>query len=473
MGPIHGHQVARRPPGAAALRHGEAEPLGQSVARPEGGYGYLFGATKCPLDEDVVDKLADLMRARRDTSTGTPYIPAGYTYLGQFIDHDITFDASSHRSRATLPKLPENFRTPRLDLDSLYGSGPVVHPFLYDWEHPETGGARLLVGYNQDGRHPDLPRNAPGRALIGDARNDENAIIAQVHLLFIRFHNAVLARLAGRHRHWEELFDEARRSVRWHYQWMVVHDFLPTILGPQLATKLLRDEPRPLAAGKRLEFVPLEFSVGAFRFGHSLVRSQYVLKRDAKNPPPPLRLFPDLEGLRPLSSELVLDWTRFFRFERLGYEFQPQNGMQIDSGLSGPLFALPDGGGSLAQRNLRRAVRLEVPSGQEVAKNLGLEPLPAEALLLKELPAAARDRLLEATPLWYYILCEAEREGGDHLGPLGGRIVAEVILRLLGSDPGSYVHDKNWRPTLVEGKDDFTMTDLIEVAHGWEGGQPA
>ena len=114
-----------------------------------------------------------------------------------------------------------------------------------------------------------------------------------------------------------------------------------------------------------------------------------------------------------------------------------------------------------------------MPSGQEVAKHLGLEPLAAKALRLKELPAAARNRLLKATPLWYYILCEAEREGGDHLGPLGGRIVADVILRLLGSDPGSYVHDKSWRPTLVEGKDDFTMTDLIEVAHGWEGRQPA
>ncbi len=406
------------------------------------------------------------MRARRNTSTGTPYIPAGYTYLGQFIDHDITFDASSHRTPATLPKQLENFRTPRLDLDSLYGSGPVVHPFLYDWEHPETGGARLLVGRNQAGGHPDLPRNLPGRALIGDARNDENAIVAQLHLLFIKFHNAVLARLADRHRHWEELFDEARRTVRWHYQWMVVHDFLPTILGPHLATQLLGDGPRPLAANERLEFVPLEFSVGAFRFGHSLVRSQYVLKRDAENPPPPLRLFPDLEGLRPLSAELVLDWTRFFRFEQLGYAYQPQNGMQIDSGLSGPLFALPDGGGSLAQRNLRRGVRYMVPSGQEVAARLELQPLDEGALQLTELRAPARERLLSATPLWYYVLCEAEHGGGDHLGPLGGRIVADVILRLLGSDPGSYVQEKNWRPTLVEDKADFSMTDLIEVAKG-------
>jgi Animal haem peroxidase len=474
VGPVHGHQVGPRP-GAAALRHGEAEPLGQVLARPDdgsrphAGYGYLFGKTECPLDYDTVDELAELMRARRNTSTGTPYIPAGYTYLGQFIDHDITFDASSHRTLATLPDKLENFRTPRLDLDSLYGSGPVVHPFLYDWEHPETGGARLLVGRNPVGGHPDLPRNLPGRALIGDARNDENAIVAQLHLLFINFHNAVIARLAGRHRPWEELFDEARKTVRWHYQWIVVHDFLPTILGPRLATDLVGDAARPLAADERLEFVPLEFSVGAFRFGHSLVRSQYVLKRDAKNPPPPLRIFPDLEGLRPLSADLVLDWTRFFRFERLGYAYQPQNGMQIDSGLSGPLFALPDGGGSLAQRNLRRAARYLVPSGQEVAARLGLPPLDDAALRLDELRKPARERLLRCTPLWYYVLCEAERGGGDHLGPLGGRIVADVILRLLHSDPGSYVHQEHWRPTLVDGKDDFSMTDLIKVAQAQEG----
>ena len=447
------------------MRHGEAEPLGQAFAGPKSGYGYLFGKTRYPFDDDteIVDELADLMLARRNHSTQTPYIPAGYTYLGQFIDHDITFDASSHRNLETAPKQLENFRTPRLDLDSLYGSGPVVHPFLYDWEHPETGGARLLVGRNQEGGHADLPRNVQGRALVGDARNDENAIVAQLHLLFIRFHNAVLAQLPDRKRHWEELFDEARKIVRWHYQWIVVHDFLPTILGLDLEKQLLAAGPEPLAKKKRLEFVPLEFSVGAFRFGHSLVRSEYVLKRDAKNPPPPLRLFPDLRGLRPLDAELLIDWTRFFRFG-LGYAFEPQSGMQIDSSLSGPLFALPDAGGSLAQRNLRRAAKDWVPSGQEMAEHLDVKPLGRKALRLDGLPKAAdeaRERLEEATPLWYYVLCEAEREGGDHLGPLGGRIVADVILRLLGSDPSSYVYKDGWEPRL--GKEgNFTMADLID-----------
>ena len=107
----------------------------------------------------------------------------------------------------------------------------MVHPFLYDWEHPKSPGARLLVGHNAKGGNDDLPRNIPGRALIGDARNDENVIVAQIHLLFIQFHNAVLDGLGAAPEHWEDRFEKARKIVRWHYQWLVVHDFLPKILG--------------------------------------------------------------------------------------------------------------------------------------------------------------------------------------------------------------------------------------------------
>ena len=472
MGRVHGHRIARRPPGATALRHGEAEPLGQTFAERPGerprGYDHLFAKTKHQLDDETVEELANLMRARRNTSAGTPYIPAGYTYLGQFIDHDITFDASSHRAPATAP---ENFRTPRLDLDSLYGSGPVVHPFLYDWEHPDAAGARLLLGRNPEGGHEDLPRNLPGRALIGDARNDENAIIAQLHLLFIKFHNAVLDRLPDRDRHWEELFKQAREVVRWHYQWIVRYEFLPKILGPELTERVIEEGLwREVVKQAPEPFVPLEFSVGAFRFGHSLVRDQYHLTRDEAAPP--LRLFPDLEGLRRLDAKLVLDWTLFFRFQQLGYQYEPQNGFEIDSGLSGPLFALPDGGGSLAERNLKRANILKVPSGQEVrlalkevAEGLELKELDERALHLEGLQAC--DRLLKATPLWYYILCEAEQEGGDHLGPLGGLLVAGVILSLLESDPTSFMAVEGWKPFLgVEDPHEFRMTDLIQVAAG-------
>ena len=299
----------------------------------------------------------------------------------------------------------------------------------------------------------------PGRALIGDARNDENAIVAQLHLLFIKFHNAVLDGLPRQYRHWQELFEEARQIVRWHYQWIVVNEFLPKILGPELAKSLIGDGRRDgvprfrrrWLTKRREAFVPLEFSIGAYRFGHSLVRSQYVLRRDEETPPPPLRLFPDLEGLRPLRAELVIDWTRFFRFESLGYQYQPQNGLKIDSALSGPLFNLPDGGGSLPKRTLRRAAEREVVSGQEAARSLELKPLDAArpaargAVAHRRASACSRPRRSGTTSS-----ARREREGGNHLGPVGGRIVADVILGLLGSDPTSYVHDQKWRPTLGE-----------------------
>ena len=452
-------------------------PLGQGSRSdrdpPGAGFGYMFGPTERRIDDPAIDALAELMEGRKDRSTENTWIAAGYTYLGQFVDHDITFDATSHRKPAGNPRALVNFRTPRLDLDSLYGSGPVVHPFLYDWEHPKSPGARLLVGHNAKGGNDDLPRNFPGRALIGDARNEENVIIAQMHLLFIQFHNAVLDGLAAP-KHWQDRFEEARRIVRWHYQWLVVHDFLPKILGDSQTSSTagsggvpqFRRWRRP-ARGE--PFIPVEFSAGAFRFGHTMVRREYALqRRNGPQQAPPKPLFPDLGRLAPLPPDLVIDWERFFKFDQLGYAREPQNSLQMDTALVSPLLNLPDFGGSLARRNLRRAQTLQVPSGQEVAKKLRLKSLDPEQLMLDGLPKPVREKLLEATPLWYYVLCEARSTGGDrgkHLGPVGARIVSEVILGLLASDPTSYVKQPGWKPDLVPGGD-FKMTDLIEFVKG-------
>jgi hypothetical protein len=451
-------------------------PLGQGSRfereAPGTGYGYMFGPTERQIDDSAIDALAELMEARKDTSTENTWIAAGYTYLGQFVDHDITFDATSHRKPAGNPRELVNFRTPRLDLDSLYGSGPVVHPFLYDWEHPKSPGARLLVGRNAKGGTDDLPRNLPGRALVGDARNDENVIVAQIHLLFIQFHNAVLDGLVGAPEHWEDRFEKAREIVRWHYQWLVVHDFLPKILGdsqtssPAGSGGVPKFRHRWRGPDRGEPFIPVEFSAAAFRFGHSMVRREYALqRRTGPQEAPPRPLFPDLGRLGPLPPDLVIDWERFFKFDQLGYAREPQNSLQMDTSLVSPLLNLPDLGGSLARRNLRRAQRLQVPSGQEVAKKLKLTSLDPDELMLEELSGPVKEKLLEATPLWYYILCEARMTGGGrgkHLGPVGGRIVSEVILGLLASDPTSYVvKDPGWTPDLVPGQD-FKMTDLIE-----------
>src|SRR5437763_10303698 len=112
-----------------------------------------------------------------------PTVTAGYTYLGQFIDHDITFDPVSVLTAANDPDALTDFRTPRLDLDSVYGRGPDDVPFLYD-----PDGVHLLIGRNAEG-DDDLPRNSNGRALLGDPRNDDNLIVSQLTQGFLKYHN--------------------------------------------------------------------------------------------------------------------------------------------------------------------------------------------------------------------------------------------------------------------------------------------
>ena len=223
-------------------------------------------------------------------STGNRWVPAGYTYLGQFIDHDITFDPTSRLGTPiAAPKL-RNFRTPRFDLDSLYGTGPVDQPYLYDWDKKlPLRGVKLLVGRSKQGSAvvDDLPRNDQDRALVGDPRNDENIIISQLQLLFIHFHNNVVDHVLGRGSNLsrEDAFDEAQRLVRWHYQWIVVHDFLERIVGRRMARSVLRPGARGAKPTVRLEifkwrgepFMPVEFSGAAYRFGHSMVRDNYLL----------------------------------------------------------------------------------------------------------------------------------------------------------------------------------------------------
>src|SRR3954454_11988032 len=122
---------------------------------------------------------------RSRLADGSLRLPAGYTYFGQFVDHDITFDPVSSLTRQNDPDALTDFRTPRFDLDSLYGAGPSDQPYLYK---PDGVSLALAPG------GIDLQRNGDGRALIGDPRNDENLIVSQLQVAFINFHNAVVTR---------------------------------------------------------------------------------------------------------------------------------------------------------------------------------------------------------------------------------------------------------------------------------------
>lgn len=432
----------------------------------------------------LVDQLA--RRMREDGGSGPaldhPDLPAGYTYFGQLVNHDLSFDPVSSLQRRNDPAGVEDFRTPRFDLDMVYGGGPEDMPYLYAQDR-RSRGELLLVGdsraqFGDRFARQDLPRNAEGRALIGDPRNDENAILTQLHLVFLRFHNRVVGDLrdGGHAAFWPggdgDLFGEAQRIVRWHYQWVVAHDFLPRVLPPGLVEGLLVPGParpgsrRPLAFDGA-PFMPAEFSAAAFRFGHTLVRPSYQVNARARD----VRLFATgadpadashLGGFRPLPARLVVDWSRFLDLPPAA---PPQPARRLDTRLPAPLTALPAGvgppgsaGRSLAWLNLTRGNAMGLPSGQDVATALGAPPLPGDDLRLTGAPA----------PLWYYVLAEAAALGqGRRLGPAGATIVAETVAALLRADPASFVNaTPSWTPFLGPRPGEFTLADLVAYATG-------
>jgi Animal haem peroxidase len=468
-------------------RHGRPAPRGEEPlpGARAARFGRMFpNLPPADTGKAAIAKLAVLMLGQAGGAIENDRIPAGYTYFGQFVDHDVTFDPTSSLQRRNDPRALVDFRTPRLDLDSVYGSGPIDQPFLYNWRTEDHRGVKLLVG--GDRSRPtfadvDLPRNAQGRALIGDARNDENHIVSQLHLQFILFHNKVVDRLLKRRPGIDSrlLFEEAQRTVRWHYQWIVLHDFLPRIVESTPATfgsvgaRPLID--RRFFAAQGGPFMPVEFSAAAYRFGHSMVREDYQLRDHKPNVPVLSPRSPgehDLRGFRRLRADQKIQWKHFFP---LAAATEPQDSMRIDVSLAKQLSDLPDDHEPLASLNLRRGWALELPAGRRVARAMSKQPLGDDELLGPLLSARkgtpppridrrTREAVLEETPLWYYVLCEALAiPKGKRLGPVGGGIVAEVLLGLIEADPSSYLNrGRPWKPELSKHDDrSFTMADLV------------
>lgn len=409
-------------------------------------------------------------------------LPAGFTFLGQFIDHDITFDPTSSLERQVDPEAVANFRTPCLELDNVYGSGPGASPHLYQ----RSDRARLLLGSDtSDAVGTDLPRNHEETALLGDPRNDENLIVSQLHLAFLRFHNAVVDRIidalpgSGAVRH--TIFERAQRSVRWHYQWIVLKQYLPAIVGEPMVSAVLAN--RRFYRWRREPFIPVEFAVAAFRFGHTQVRPGYAISDQFAAPlfalPTPQQPSPpSLGGGKRIDPPRVIDWRRFFAIDPSA---PPAASKAFDPVLSSPLMRLPFARGglddpqSLAQRNLLRGLTFGLPSGQavaaamidehaqDVASTPGLSAI--EPLTTDELEELRPLGLETDTPLWYYILKESQlREDGRRLGAVGGRIVAEVLVGLLQGDPMSFLSaSPRWKPNL-NGGESFGIEDLLRIA---------
>jgi hypothetical protein len=491
--------------GAGALAAGSGLTLGVDSLRaaPDaelaaGGFGRMFklppfadatpklqrrllelGATDGPLDarDDLAQGAKALFfetyvivddtdyRFSRDRSNPSALgSPAGLTFLAQFIAHDITFDANSPLGRPTNVARAMNARTVAFDLESVYGGGNALAPHLYEAAHP----AKLRV--ESSGRYEDVPRGANGAALLGDARNDQSTILSALHAAFLRFHNAAVDR-AGGGLAARDAFERARRETRWHYQWLIVNEFLPHFVGRRLVDNVLRRGPR-FFKPKTRPFVPVEFAGAAFRFGHTMVRPSYRLNLAGDNGKPFFAMMFDPAEARSAdpndlrggirSPRRYVDWESFFDFG--DGEVGPSK--RIDTKISTPMFNLPLGAipslappQSLPQRDLLRHITWQLPSGQAVAKQLGVRPLSRRAL--RALAELGFDR---NTPLWVYVLAEAETvEGGLRLGPVGGRIVAETIIGILKADPNAYLRAQpSWRPTF--GGADFRMVDFLRVA---------
>ena len=405
-----------------------------------------------------------------------PTHTAGTTFMGQFMDHDITFDTSSTLGVPTEPTTSPNARTPMFDLDSMYGGGPAASPHLYQPDH-----TKLLLGATPDGQHEDLPRDSDNSAFVGDPRNDENMMIAGLHCAFMLAHNNTVDYVKSQQGSSGNVFAAARRLLTWHYHWMIVHEFLPLFVGQEVVDRILAHGRKFYRPATGAAFMPVEFQGACYRFGHSMVRPSYRANFTGNNGSPFFGLVfdPSAETTNPSdpadltggghANRRFIGWPTFFDFG----DGNVKRNKRIDRHISTPLFNLPLGAiashdlpTALPQRNLLRQVTWSMPSGQAVARAMGVRSLsPSD---LHELSGYGLG-LQRSTPLWYYALAEADvMEDGLHLGPVGGRIVAEVILGLLQTDPGSYLSSTpGWTPTLpakYSPPGQFRMIDLLALA---------
>ena len=467
--------------------------------------------------------------AAQDDAANDSDIPAGYTYLGQYIAHEVTFDSTGDLLAADMQF--NNLRTPEIDLDSLYGSadGPKDEKSakLY-----EPDGVRLRTDQTADNgllttkRFPnDLPRftrdnpeadppESRRQAIVGDRRNDENLAVAQTHVAFINFHNKVVATLEGAGTPQAELFQRAREQVIRHFQWVILHDFLPHLVRADVLDCVLKHGRRWFKAGDDGDlFMPLEFSAAAFRIGHSMVRARYDWNPYRRTAPSLLLgrvrlkdLFHQTGSVKSdkigftannLNSDWIIDWRHFYDFGPLAPGVVPvqshNKSAKLDTNFDLHLDTIEGFADdkidkmqkALTVRNLLRGFYLGLPTGEEVADWIGETPLTR-----KQVSSGRHENLLDhplfwgKTPLWYYILKEAELLGfsspdgrpdangpGNRLGPVGSRIVAETLVGLIEHSGYSILKDEGWRPRpdfgridAATGETHFGMIDLLKFA---------
>ncbi len=499
---------------------GEAPPLKQDSGFV---FGRMFSQSEARPMSILLSSCVSIgaqMTGVAETDRSDSDLPAGYTYFGQFVDHDVTMDTTKTNAEtdnsdttvieATALRDLVQERSPSLDLDSLYGTVSGINPTLIDGAKFRIGRTSPTPGAGAgavDKALPyDLPRGMDGKAIIGDPRNDENLAVAQIHLLWMRFHNMIADRMAATNPGAPPslVFELARDLVTRQYQYIVLNDYLPRILNEDVYDDIVVGQNRkvlPHVAGESA-FMPLEFSVAAYRMGHSQVREIYEWNVNfstggAFQPAANFRqLFEfsrvsgNLGGLPTLASNWVPDMRRLFDLSKTSFKnltkstTGPVNlAKALDPFIASALADLPELKESfmkgrvpftnLAALNLRRGGMRGLPSGQDVSRALRSVTMLTKTQI-KSVISGPFDDLMdrlgfyERTPLWLYILIEAAATGcGNRLGKLGSTLVADTFVTLaLTSRTSILTKGAEWKPTMAQAdlgsaKPLETMADII------------
>jgi hypothetical protein len=440
---------------AACIARGQCLAPGRVDAPVAGGRYRLLFDDLLPLDADE-EALHGLGRPGGPCDLGADAGPdasgaAVWAFFGQFIAHDITADRSPLAHHADTAAI-RNFRVPKANLESVYGAGPAGSPYLYSRDDP----AKLLLSPAGN----DVPRNQEGIALIGDPRNDVHLFTSQMAVAFMALHNRLVDRLREHGAGEPAVFEHARLATTWHYQHVILREFLPGIIGPELTAGLLAAGPG-LYHPESDPYIPFEFADAAYRYGHAQIRDRYQVSQHFG----PCPMFPDLMGFGPVAPEHTVDWT--LQIDVDGHA-PAQRAKRIDTRLPAPLIALPtevSGSApgtdyaSLAIRDLQRGRAVGLASGEAIARRLGVPPLTPEQIGLAE------HGWVGETPLWFYILKEADvLYAGNRLGPVGGRIVGEVLVGIVDADPESFRSvDPDWTPGLLPARraGAFGLADIL------------
>ena len=411
---------------------------------------------------DVIAALDELSQGMGVNENTDGPADAGMTFFGQFVDHDITLDATSALGTRIDPATIPNVRTPSLDLDCVYGAGPEASAHLYG-----AGEAEQFLVFGRKDNPRDLARTCAGKALIGDFRNDENIIVAQVQAIFIELHNLLMAKRVeggdeaddikacahdGIEKHvWHDHvspkltnFEEVRRFIRLHYQWMVWCELLPSFVEQECLDWALKEQP----FGWDAPVMPVEFTGAAYRFGHATTQFKYALTDGGD----PRGLFA-LPGFGPRSAEANIDHAMWFS---MNGSVASQKARPVGPKMGLPLLNLPfvhepieladievtltlDQSRNLALRNMvRDRYTYQLASGQQLAAKLGTKTVPV--------PDVLKAKGFKKTPLWFYCLQEAEAHGKGKLTGAGGRLVASVFANLLRRDPTTFIHIPHFKP---------------------------